>query len=120
MRRNVLWDEATAGQALARAMAEKYGISYEAVLAWYQKAMAAMACLDHARDAVRGLIEEPFVVSKYGYEERDRDAYHAHYWDKLTKAVGLTENFCAVCGQWYPPGSHRCASSVSGTKDVTL
>jgi hypothetical protein len=26
----------------------------------------------------------------------------------LKEAVGLTESFCAVCGQWYPPGTHTC------------
>jgi hypothetical protein len=104
----VPWDDATAGLALARAMADTYGLSQEAVLAWYHKAINALENLDRARDAVKGLIEEPFVEASYGYEERDRDAYHAHYWNRLKEAVGLTESFCAVCGQWYPRGAHTC------------
>ncbi len=102
------WDDARAGQALAKAMAETYGLSQEAVLEWYQKAIHALENLDRARNAVKGLTEEPFVEASYGYGERDRDAYHAHYWNMLKEAVGLTESFCAVCGQWYPPGTHTC------------
>lgn len=104
----VLWDDATTGQALARAMAEMYGASPQAVLDWYHKAIIALDNLDRAREAVKGLIEEPFVEASYGYEERDRDAYHEHHWNRLKEAVGLTESFCALCGQWYPPGPHRC------------
>ncbi len=83
---NVPWDDATAGLALARAMAQTYGLSQEAVLAWYHKAINALENLDRAREAVKGLIEEPFVEASYGYEERDRDAYHAHYWNRLGRS----------------------------------
>jgi hypothetical protein len=99
------WDEAGAGKALAKAMADTYGLSQEEVLKWYYKAMQG---LDQARDAVKGLMKEPFVVATYEYGEQDREAYHEHYWQRLKEAVGLTEQFCAVCGQWYPPGPHSC------------
>lgn len=113
MPKKIPWDEDTAGQALAVAMAERYGLSQEEVLSWYHKAMKAMADLDRARDAVKGLMKEPFVVSTYGYGEQDRDAYHAHYWNKLKEAVGLTEDFCAVCGQWYPRDTtYTCLPSL--------
>ncbi len=113
MPKKIPWDEATAGQALAVAMAERYGLSQEEVLAWYHKAMKAMEGLDRARDAIKGLMKESFVVSTYGYGEQDRDAYHAHYWNRLKEAVGLTEDFCVVCGQWYPRDTtHTCLSSL--------
>lgn len=105
---NIPWDETTVGLALAKAMADTYGLSQEAVLAWYQKAISALENIDQARDAVKGLMAEQFVVATYGYEEQDQEAYHAHYWNRLKEAVGLTENFCADCGQWYPPGVHTC------------
>lgn len=105
----VLWnDDAIAGKALAQAMADTYGLSQEAVLVWYQKAMKAMENLDRANEAVEGLMKEEFVVTKYEYDERDQQAYHAHYWGRLLEAVGLTSQFCPVCGQSYPPGTHEC------------
>ena len=114
------WDDEQAGQALARAMADTYGLSQEEVLSWYHKAMKAMHGLVQARHAVEGLMKESFVVVKYGYEEQDRDAYHAHDWDRLKEAVGLTEQFCSVCGQWYPPGAHTCPQSVSRRKNQCI
>ncbi len=39
MPKKIPWDEATAGQALAVAMAERYGLSQEEVLTWYHKAV---------------------------------------------------------------------------------
>ena len=118
MPRKISWDDEQAGQALARAMADMYGLSQEEVLLWYHKAMKAMQGLNQARHAVEGLMKESFVVASYGYEERDRDAYHAHYWDRLKEAVGLTEQFCSACGQWYPPGTHTCLQSVSRRKNL--
>ena len=102
----VLWnDDATAGKALAKAMADTYGLSQEAVLAWYHRAMEN---LDQAKEAVEGLMKEEFVVTKYEYAERDQQAYHAHYWRRLLEAVGIAEQFCPVCGRSYPPGTHEC------------
>lgn len=105
---NIPWDDDTAGQALARAMADTYGLSQKTVLDWYHRAIHAMKSLDQARVAVQGLIEEPSVVATYGYAEQDRDAYHAHYWNMLREAVGLTEIFCTACGRWHPPSKHPC------------
>jgi hypothetical protein len=103
-----LGDYAAACQALAEVMAKTHGLSYEAVLAWYLKTMSGLDNLDQARDAVKGLIEEPFVAATNGYEEQDRQAYREHHWIRLKEVLGLTESFCEVCGQWYTPGPHTC------------
>ena len=105
----VFWnDDATAGKSPAQAMADTYGFSQEAVLAWYQKAMKAIENLDRAKEAVEGLMKEEFVVTKYEYDERDQRAYHAHYWGRLLEAVSLTSQVCPVCEQSYLPGTHEC------------
>ncbi len=114
------WDEDSAGQALAQAMAERYGLSQEAVLIWYHKAIKALENLDQARDAVQNLIEEPFVVATHGYKEQDQNAYHEHYWTKLTEALGITEQFCSECGQWYPPGPHPCLSQTRENREKVM
>lgn len=108
----IVWDEDSAGQSLAKAMADTYGLSQEEVLKWYYKAMKAMEDLDQARDAVKGLVKEPFVVATYEYGEQDREAYHAHYWNRLKEALGIDEQFCALCGRWNPPGPHTCQPPV--------
>ncbi len=44
--------------------------------------------LQAACTAVEALQQEWFVAEEAGYGEAERDAYHAHHWQKLVEAVG--------------------------------
>ena len=66
-----------------------------------------MIDIEAAREAIKALTEESFVVRERGYGAEERERYHARHWQALLHAVGLHEEFCSQCGQWHEE-HHDC------------
>lgn len=65
--------------------------------------MDAIEALKAARDAVKALIEAPFVADELGYGEREREMYECEHRQALLQSLDITDLFCGVCGTWYAP-----------------